>query len=282
MPHLSMKRICNILFFVLLLFVANAGVQAVDSASHVNRTSPRIRYYRPLVSFDLQTGSSTLNASIMRRLALGGYISEKQITAGEKRQNSYNRFGSVITSKILLYPWKFLTENTENKIHLQGISVSQTNLVGGTYSGDLYRLVFQGNAPYAGQKLELNHTRIQQFATRDWKFQFQEIKLDSARKWLFAPSVQISQLLAFRQLRISDSYLYTDTFLNYLQADLTADFLNSGRNNWLGKGIGAGFSFWLHGQTGPKSSVHFSADNLGVFYVPGVEKNSRNLQRRCE
>lgn len=279
-----MKPTFNLLLLFSALFFHAANGQSNDTASSSKQTSVVTSIQlsnRYSMVADFQTGSGSLNQYVLNRLLLGGYISPSEVDKAEKRLNTNTRAGLftylAFDAAYVFQPFPKVFEKSKKQFVFHGLGIGQQHLAGADFTSDLYRLVFQGNGNYAGKKLETGKIHMDQWNSRTLYFSGQRLFVGDSGISELSLNLGVSQLLAYRKLRISESWLYTDPNVQYVDAFVNGNYENSGKSSLSGNGFGLVASAQFVSKMRKfRSPVKLSIDNAGIYKVWSGNKVSVN------
>lgn len=276
-----MKRIFKVLIFSVASFAGGfAGEVSAQKTDDSIRKKPQGPLVRMSFSVNASSGSNGLNQYVLNRLAFGGYMSPAELEHAESMVKDNNRTGFVLGSNLNL-PFSFRPDTVKRRdwrFKATGISIAQLSAAGIMYTKDAYRLVFRGNEPFLGQKLNLGPSGMQQFAVRTVSVNFADVyrRKMADQDTRFGFSLGLGQVTAYRNLKITEGWLYTDSNRNYIDAQYDGSFYNAGRNTGAGVGYGLNSDLYLRwGKSGSNYLLQIS--NLGLFYIPDGDDLSKDM-----
>jgi len=235
-------------FFSLLFTLAFIG-----NLSATNDTG-KIKFR--IIGFEVNAGyfSNHLNAYTVIPIASRGHVSSETISKSTKWLSSNNRTGAISYLK---------SDFTINK---QKLSLGYYNFTGVCYSSDLFRILMQGNAQFAGETAsfgEPNPLRMRQtgFIKLGYFLKHKNIK----QKWQldFAPEIYLitksgnARTFGTNSLFTSESGLDMTATLNYRYKPTGGFGI---------RGVGVGVSGLLYRRIKAKA-ITVRIDNLGVGLI---------------
>lgn len=236
----------------------------------LSRSSKRVEY--GYLFLTAGAGSNGMNQYMLNRLGFGGYMSTERIEEAEKKIKENNRTGFYLSAGITA-PLSYKPDTAARRnwrLKPVSVSVGRISAMGTLYSGDAFRLIFRGNEPYLGRRLELGGSGLRQFAGNYVVVDFDEAykkKTGNGQFAIFGFSAGLGQLTAYRNLQLKEGWLYTDSNRNYIEAQYDGSFYNAGTDNLTGVGYGLTGDFTLRWGK-PRSFYYVRVMNLGVYYVP--------------
>jgi hypothetical protein len=115
------------------------------------------------VNLDFEAGSNGMSTRLVNKLVWGGYISSDLKAESSKHLKARNNFGIVLD-----YDMSAFLKGNKKFDWL--IGVKNQEVLNATYTRDFFNLMFYGNAPYAGQTVNLGNSNVN-------ALRFQEIKV---------------------------------------------------------------------------------------------------------
>lgn len=255
--------------FVCLFFLFGSGAQTIIRASEdslqkspvIMRDKPWCQYNAGLF-FDLNTtiNSTRLPASIPNAFVFKKPISPEQKESALKNLKSKNNTGAIIQGTIA-YHWAPPLA-WRSKVSQIGISYSFEQYLSTQYSSKLFGLVFQGNAPYAGQTIQIENENIQ-------SIQFQTLKLHYLKNF---KSTRLSVALGLalgnnlQQINLDYAQLYTEPDGSFIDMQLKGNMFSSNTQQRPLQHASAGPVFDLaYHYTLQKVQFDFQAENIGFI-----------------
>jgi hypothetical protein len=198
-------------------------------------------------SHDIQ--STSLQNELMFKFIQGGLISKELINTNSLKHNEINRLGREFTNEIKfitslpfkkLSEWNFLSE------------VNYNSIFSSNYSGDLFKIVFQGNQSFIGDTAKFSGTNFN-------FIDFQTFGLGlSHKKSKSNFSLNLVNVQNYLSSTFSDAELIFAQDSSDINVNLAGD-LNSTFSSKFNKGLGIALNFTLN------ISVPWKEDNNAFF-----------------
>lgn len=251
------------LYFITVLFGGNVVAQSSDTIN--KKSTPQWQLSQ--VVMENGYASNHITGSMALGLGFNFSLTNETIDKTETFLTGFNRLGSI--SNIYISLAKANREHT----------ISYKRLLGSSYSGDLYNLIFQGNAGFAGQTMNLN-LRARQFEMLSADFQIGNwgtklLNNKSGLKLKQSVGVHLLTKYAFANTESTNTLLTSPTGLN-IAAVLNYQYQNGTSLGF--RGVGAGWSAHVYKREKWKINV-WKIKNLGVAYVlPGITQYQKDSQ----
>jgi hypothetical protein len=242
--------------YLLIGFCAFVSAKAQDTTSSDNAIAKPIQLSQVILTNGYAsnhvTGAMALGLGLNASLDNGDIENSTNLLFGRNRTGLQSGIQIIFSKADRDYSLKF------------------SRSLGASYSGDLFNLLFKGNAEFAGETMGLK-LRARQFEMLSADFQIGNwgTKILSNKTALkLKQSVGFHALTKYTDARtFSENTFYTSPSGLELQADL--DYRYENGNNFGFKGMGLGWSGYAYKQEKWEIDV-FSISNLGFAYVlPG-------------
>ena len=162
----------QITFFLISLFICISSFgqdTTKQKTSEVTIISPKdieAKYLWKLPKFNLKftleseafSNSTAIPASFSNSFLFPRFIDETLKNNAINRLNSKNRFGAFFQSKIGVIFYPDSTWNAQQKAI--EIYYKNQNIIGSHFSSDFFKLIFNGNAQFAGQTADVSNSRF--------------------------------------------------------------------------------------------------------------------------
>ncbi|MBS3913357.1 MAG: hypothetical protein KG003_02570 [Bacteroidetes bacterium] len=259
-------------------FYAASSYAQTDSVRNKLADSKAIRVPTG-IRISLLSGSNGLDQRFLNNLVIGGNISNKKILNAEKNIRNKNISGGIFSIYAIANIHQTsdtAIRNKHSRFHPAYISISQKNIFGAAYDKALWQLLFRGNDPYLGQQMEIKNTKFQQVTYRNFGIGFSNLLPIKNSNWSTETEIGFSQVLTWRDLRLTNTSVYTDPDRNYVDVKYNLDFQNSGNNG--ASGVGYGFYTNWKAHTRSKSgSFYFIVNNLGAANISDMMRIQKSM-----
>jgi len=144
--------------------------------------------------------------------------------------------------------------------------------LGASYSKNTFQLIFEGNAPFAGTKMELK-ANIKQlsFAKVSYSLGNWKSRLSTKKQSLvYRHHVSLFGITNYSRARTSgDNFLFTSESGIDVEGSLNYQYQNNAQNQLKGGGVGVGT--YAYSRDGAKAKI-FRVDNLGLGFIKANEQ----------
>lgn len=272
MESLHMRFSCKVFLF----FGMGAGwIPSINAQDTLKKFTPLEHSVH--VFADIETGSNGMNQYMMNRLALGGYMKDEEIESAEKRIRKQNRIG--VLSSVGFYADIKGNDTSLSKWMPNAIGIMQENHFGSSVSEGAWQLLFRGNGKYKGQTLDLGGTRFTQFSSRKLEFAWTGLIPKNTKDYNLTLYLGVSQLLAYRNMDMTQGSLFTDGDLQFIDAQYSADYINTGAVRQQGRGWGAAVGFNLYKRiSGSRTDFSIEVRDLGFYQI----QNAMHLTQKMD
>ena len=217
------------------------------------------------LSGSFEANSNAVNAEMLRFFMAGRYIDSSMKNRSLDRMKKNNRLGMDISAEISFF---HKPDSGFGKNWSYGITFGQRFLFGGAFSKDAYKLGLYGNAPYAGQTLDVSGLKAGYLNYQYLSLGF--IKEFRGEKWHKALGFGATYANAnqYFSLTIPRGELYTEPTGQYLNLNAAYQMSQSdaSKNNYFypnGFGVGASLEFTISDR---KRHAFFArATNIGFM-----------------
>ena len=163
--------------------------------------------------FHAFTQSNSLPTQFSNAFVFPKYIDESRKLNAYNRLKPENRFGSELSLEVLA---SFSPDSIWKSQGLQlRIGYEQQRFIASQYSSDLFRLLFSGNASFAGKTANFGNTDFTSMAYRTFKIGM----MQRNKNGMFNVDLGLVQGQNYTQINFDEAQLYTQEAGNYL--DLT-------------------------------------------------------------
>lgn len=228
------------------------------------------------VTGSFETNSNAVNAEMLRFFLAGRYIDNDMKDRSLKRMRDINRLGMDINADISFFhkPDSGLGKNWS-----YGINLGQRFLFGGQFSKDTYKLGFYGNAPYAGETLELGKLNARFLSYQYISLGF--VKEFKGEKWhkSLGFGLGLANANQFFSLSVPRGTLFTEQDGKYLDLDASYRISSNdaSKNRYFypnGFGLSGSLEFSMTDRK--RHAFYLKATNFGVMRFNSFS-NSRSL-----
>jgi hypothetical protein len=217
-----------------------------------------------ILKFSLESeaysNSTAIPASFSNSFLFPRFIDETLKNNAIKKLDSKNRFGAFFQTKIgvMFYPdstWKEQQQAFE-------ISYKNQNIIGSEFSSDFFKLVFNGNAQFAGQTANLSETHFS-------ILNFESINLGFLKSFNssgFSLQFGLVRGKSYTDLNLKNGGLYTAADGSQLNVDFSGNFEQSSRfsNQFnANPSMGAAFGFEYNLQLRRGFNLDIKAEDIG-------------------
>lgn len=267
-----MRFSCKALLFFGGLLGSGSCLQAQDTIREFAFPDHSVHVFA-----EIETGSNGMNQYMMNRLALGGYMKDEEIESAEKRIRKQNRIG--VLSAVGFYADIKGNDTSLSKWMPNAVGIMQENHFGSSISEGAWQLLFRGNGKYKGQTLDLSGTRFTQFSSRRLEFAWTGLMPKNTKDYNLTLYLGVSQLLAYRNMSMTQGSLFTDGDLQFVDAQYSADYINTGAVRQQGRGWGAAVGFNLYKRlSGSRSDFSIEVRDLGFYQI----QNAMHLTHKMD
>jgi len=217
------------------------------------------------VSGSFEANSNAINAEMLRFFMAGRYIDSSMKDRSLKRMKENNRLGMDITAEVSFF---HKPDSGFGKNWSYGITLGQRILFGGEFSRDAYKMGFYGNAPYAGQTLNLSGLNASYLNYQYLSLGF--IKEFKAPKWHKALGFGLTYANAnqFLSIKAPRAEIFTEATGQYLDLDASYEIKqnDASKNKFFypnGFGVGASLEFTMSDKK--RHSFYLRANNIGFM-----------------
>lgn len=249
-------------FFITLCFNTNAQIASFFADEFPDSAKTRIG-----VNADYNVGSNNLTNEFVSKFYKGGYIDEQLKNEVLSRTKNNNRLGGDINTGIY-GAFKF-----DSLFHKKNLSlffaIKDRQHFDASFSRDLYKVGFYGNAAYAGKTANFNGFNMTVLRYQQLQIGLFSSKLDSAARWgigvSFLTGEQYFSIFANKaELYTSEDgqYINFNTSLTAAQSDTT----NKGLGAFNGYGASADIYFEAPFKTPfGNSKLRVSVSDIGLI-----------------
>lgn len=207
-----------------------------------------------------QLASTNIPSNMLNYFLVGGEIPSNLLSDVSEDQQALNRVGfyaapTLIYSNYQLKPFKKMNWGMTFKVGAVYSGASR-------YQGDFFGLVFRGNEPYLGTKLDLSNQVVGFFAAH--KIGFGLINFQSKS----SVTLNVYGITNYLGAYTNESYMMQDEsgFNAELQLNGEASFATGPFYKGIGVGVDANLFFKIKFKNKP-SFLRFSIQNLGVGFI---------------
>lgn len=254
----------NILLFATMGLLAQTPADTTKPAPTDTRVVADLLY----IYGNALANSNSITGKLTTAFLKGGYIDDATKATTLDRLKTKNRLGLELN-----YGATYVHFAKKRKGALIGyyLRYNQGLYMAAQYNENAYRLMFYGNAPFAGQTVSISPFRYYLMGQRNLGGGLMLGK-NKNTFWLGADFVQAT---SYTDIQATNTNLTTAVDGTTLQLDGQIDFKQSARPTY-----NAGYGFALNGQwfTDIKDKIflNFAVDNLGLAFF---NANSQNFSR---
>lgn len=199
--------------------------------------------------------SNSVSGKLMLSYLRGGFIDNETKNTTLDRLKTNNRLGLITDARVggvfrldSLGKWYMRTE-LGNRLAFAS-----------TFAPDAFKLIFYGNAQFAGTTANLNNLNINFFSYNNLSFSL--INRNEKRIWEFG--LGAVQGVSHLGLNATDASLFTSTNFDTLKLNGTVDVNQSGRGRFA-NGVGAALRLSYTKKINPTTYIAFGIDNIGIL-----------------
>jgi hypothetical protein len=214
--------------------------------------------------------NSVTNSFIGSLLYKGAFIDDAAKDRESKRLKKYNRLG---VDESISLNGKYKIGNNRSVL----FGINQRAFAGAHFSNDLFEMVFRGNAPFAGEDLNLKKTKLQIFDYQSIYIGLQKESEDG--KYTLGASASFIRGGRYYGLKMKNMSMYTDPAGQYINLNGDLNFSktvsDSNTSPLKSHGIGASVNlfFSLKNETG---RLNMEVRDLGFIEWRDVKSYSGN------
>ncbi len=214
--------------------------------------------------------NSVTNRFVNSLLYKGVFIDEAAKDNESKRLKKYNRFGLDENISI----------NVKYKIGKEKsilFGVTQRVFAGAHFSNDMFELAFRGNAPFAGEDLNLKRTKLQFF---DYQSVYLGIQKDFAEgKYTLGASAAFIRGGRYYGLKMKNTSMYTEPTGQYINLNGDLDFSRTTSDSipspFQSHGLGAGLNLFFS-MKNEKGRLNIEVRDIGFIQWRDLKNYSGN------
>ena len=273
---MKLYRMQTTLATFLLFINISMGIGSINILTEEDPNLPKNKYLIQLNSSAF-SNSTCLPSSITNAFVFPRHISEDEIRIPlEKIKSTKNLFGGEFRTAIEFS--FFPNENWKSHNKCIGFSYSNQQFLNMVFSRDLYKIIMQGNADFAGKNAVFDDSRGTSLHYETIKFHYQQA-LNKRQRHFIHFSIGIARGIHYSSFDFSSANLFTQETAEYLDFSLNGKIEESGRNynklfsNTLSAGPVADFKYTLYIK---KFRLNVSAGDLGMLCW---NKNSSGIDR---
>lgn len=266
----------QITFFLISLFIC-VSTFAQDTTklktNEVTIVTPKdleIKYLWKIPKFNAKfileseafSNSTAIPASFSNSFLFPRFIDETLKNNAIDRLNSKNRFGALFQSKIgvIFYP------DSTWKAQQQGIEIyyKNQNIIGSEFNSDFFKLIFNGNAQFAGKTADLSNSRFSSLNFESFNIGF----IKTFRLSGFSVNVGLVRGRTYTDLNIENAGIFTALNGTQLNVDFNGSFEQSSRFSNVFKAtpsMGASFGLEYNLQLPKGINLDFKAEDIGFI-----------------
>lgn len=272
-------KLIKLLGIGLFLFCMQFANATNGEALLIMPTGPALRIVNPdnakyKFNFLTETGARGATQYFLNRAIFGGYVSpenmDKSVKLLGKNGNAagvHSEFGFYFRDVFVKYK-KDSNSTLKYPIKRFGLGLEQKSFMGSSFSGDFFRLIFQGNAHFLGKNLEIKNAKIKylQYRTLDFYWNKDLIKY-KYQTVLFIEKISLVQGIGYAKLNMRNSNVFTHNWGDTVSGKMDATLQQKFGNFWKGTGLGLASSFRVNITR--KAIVLFVTD-FGFLYQANV------------
>jgi len=215
-----------------------------------------------IIESEAQSNSTAVPASFSNSFLFPRFIDEIRKNNAIDRLNSNNRFGALFQTKIgvIFYP------DSTWKAKQQGIEIfyKNQNIIGSHFHSDFFKLIFNGNAQFAGQTADLSNSRFSILNFESFNIGYiKTFKLSG-----LSVNVGLVRGRSYTDLNIRNGRLFTASNGTQLNVDFNGSFEQSSRFSNVFKttpSMGASFGFEYNIQLPKGINLDFKVEDIGFI-----------------
>jgi hypothetical protein len=237
-----------------------------------------LKKWKPVLWYNLYSGSNSLPLSFVSKFAFGGHIETDVIQSNLELLNTNNKIGYFQEYGMQLFPFfDFLP--IDLKTNLRSIKLISQSMLGARFTKDAYSLFFQGNSKYLGKELNPANNKINGLNQRILKFELKSYNLPRylGANFTVVPEIQFSQVLSYQSLQTNDLKFYSNNIGDSISLNGSMYSQNTGYDFW-GTGYGIQLGFLFTKIFNSSVSLNFQISNFGFIFVNNANTLSRNVQ----
>lgn len=287
--NLSMKlKLINFIFCIFWYSTIYGGSTDSLGISQLNikpslNTKPlpavgKIKIWKPVVWYNLNSGSNTLPLSFVSKFTYGGHIESDFIQSNLELLKPANKVGYFQEYGIQLMPF-FDFLSLDPKRSLRSIKLVSQSMLGAKFTKDAYSLFFQGNSKYLGQELNPGNNKLRGLNQRVLKFEFKSYSLPRilGANLKIVPEIQFSQVISYQSLQTNDLMFYSNSLGDSLSLNGSMYSQSTGYNFW-GTGYGIQIGFSISKIFRNSGSLSFQLSDFGFVYINNANTQARNVE----
>ena len=266
----------QITFFLISLFICISSFgqdTTKQKTSEVTIISPKdieAKYLWKLPKFNLKftleseafSNSTAIPASFSNSFLFPRFIDETLKNNAINRLNSKNRFGAFFQSKIGVIFYPDSTWNAQQKAI--EIYYKNQNIIGSHFSSDFFKLIFNGNAQFAGQTADVSNSRFSILNFESFNIGFIKTFKSSG----MSVNVGLVRGRTYTDLNIKNGGIFTALNGSQINVDFNGSFEQSSRFSNVFKAtpsMGVSFGFEYNIQLPKGFNLDFKAEDIGFI-----------------
>jgi hypothetical protein len=176
-------------------------------------------------NFHAFTQSNSLPTQFSNAFVFPHYIDESRKANAYNTLKSENRFGAELSLEVLA---SFSPDSIWKSQGLQlRVGYEQQRFIASQYSSDLFRLLFSGNASFAGKTADFGNTDFTSMAFRTFKVGM----MQRNKNGMFNVDLGLVQGQNFTQINFDEAQLFTQEAGSYLDLTWKGNFYQSERES---------------------------------------------------
>jgi len=256
----------GILILVLLWPLFLSAQVDTDPAMLLSDSSIRNAKQEAFLSAEYGYSSNALTNSLYNVYIAGGFINDATKNTALRYLKSNNVFGGdyiFSATDIIGYGLK----DSSRSQHFY-VRVKNVNALGSQFSGDMYNLVFYGNAGFAGQNANFSNFAYRSMAYNEIEIGVAKSKSKGKnRYWYYGYGVGLVQGLSTTKINIPQGNLFTSETGDSVALQGSGSEKTIPQSTLLAtNGLGAALNGFVAYQFNAKSSLMLSVQNLGVIF----------------
>jgi len=217
------------------------------------------------VNLDFDAGSNGMNSALINKLALGGFISNKDKEQSAKFLKASNNFGINLN-----YDVNAFIKGTKKFDFLIGLKNQE--VLNATYTRDFFNLMFYGNQMFKGTTANLAYCNVSALRFQEVKFGAIMHSVDSVAKIGISLSfIKGEQLFFVKTNKNSNLFTSNDGSELILNSNFNLALSDTNNKNLTTfNGVGASADIFFEtpykGKLGKKSVLIVNANNIGFIH----------------
>ncbi len=206
--------------------------------------------------------STALNSTFLKSIYTGQYIDTDLKNSVQKKIGAYNLFGADVNASAL-----YFHKIASRTFFYAGVGYNID--LGVQFTGDLFNLVFYGNADYAGKTADLQGTQVKYMQSQSLQFGFSKEWKDSLKvKHRMDLGMSLIKGENMYDLTVNSGSFFTEQIGEYVDITIKGDMYQSDTNRFgldAFNGLGAGLNFKYEIKKDTAYRILFEVKNVGYI-----------------